>query len=1162
MQKNLCSFLYSHRHAVTKTCPARLRGALLMMKFTAIFLLAFCLQVSARVNAQKVTLSEKGSSLQKIFRAIKKQTGLSFFFDESWLSQADKVTINVQDVPVEKALDICFLHQPLTYSLVGTTVVIKQREIAAPKTTPTDSIETVKQITGRVTDENGTPLSGVSVVVRATRVGTSTNADGTFTVEANKGDVLEFTIVGYKRTSVAVGNDLSLSIKLAIEVAEGNEVVVTAIGITRNKKSLAYSTQSVEGAKLAEVRETNVVNSLKGRVAGVHINPSSGGPAGSSFVVIRGNSSLTGNNQPLYVVDGVPIDNQTLGQPGIFGSQRDYGDGIGNINPDDIENVTVLKGPAAAALYGARGAHGVILITSKKGKAGRLNVDFNSNATFEKLNTTPTFQSTYGGGYDDNYTSFDNVVINGQTVSQWPAWLQDNWGGKYDGRMISIATWPELGLVPYTAKGDDNFKKFYRTGSTFTNTVGVSGGSERATFRLSLSDMRNQGIVPNNQFNRQTINLLTNFKISSKLTVEAKVNYVRQHQTNPPETGGSGTSATVALNRMPLFLDMNWLKNYKRDDGTMINYKSGTPRNPYWILNELLADGRRDRVIGYVLAKYQFTNWLSLQARTGTDFYNDTRFSRVGINTPSITDGSVNNDEYNVKEDNSDVLLTASGNLSKNFTASFSAGANHLNRRTGHLSVVGSGFNIPNLYNVGNAKLVTSSDYPTQRQMNSVYFDGQVGYKNYLFLSVTGRNDWSSTLGMNNYSFFYPSVSSSFVFTDALQMHSTILSYGKIRASYAEAGNDASPYLTKGGYDLSSSNYNGQPFAYVSGAIPLIDLKNELTRSYEFGTELKFFNNRLGLDFTYYNASTINQITPVQISATTGFATRLINAGEIKNHGVEIFASGTPIASKNFRWDVTLNFSKNKSRVVSLAPGLATLTLLDTYNGGTIEARPGQSYGNIVGLPFMRNDAGDIVLTEAGAWQPGNQQVILGNIQPDWLGGITNIFSYKGVQLSVLIDIRQGGQVYSMSKYNQMAGGTGKFTENRDHLIANGVILQTDGKYVKSDKVLLAQDYYALQGPWSGIGETMVINADYVAFREASISYNLGSASLLKKSVLKSAKISIVGRNLFYIYRDPQFKTMGVSPETAFNTTAAAQGVETPGIPTTRSLGFNLSFSF
>lgn len=1019
-------------------------------------------------------------------------------------------------------------------------------------------------VKGTVTSaEEGVPLSGVSVMVQNTITGTVTDVQGKYSLNIPSGkSILVFSYTGRATYTVSVNNKSVLDIKMGLDNNQLAEVVVTAIGIERKTKALGYTVQVVDGQKLAEAREPNVVNSLKGRVAGVHVNPSSGGPSGSSFVVIRGSSSLTGNNQPLYVVDGVPIDNQTLGVPSIFGAQRDFGDGIGNINPDDVENISVLKGPAAASLYGARGAHGVILITSKKGKAGKMNVDFNSNATFEGLNSIPTFQNTWGGGYDDDYGVFDNVVINGQPASSWPGWLIDNWGGKFDGRKMAVGTWPELGVVPYTPQSENNFKNFYRTGTTLTNTVSVSGGTDKATFRLSVSDMRNKGIVPNNQLDRQTVNMLVSFKISDRLTVESKISYIGQHEVNPPETGGGGRSATVALNRIPLFISLDWLKTYKRANGTMINYKSGTPNNPYWLMNEVIADGTRDRIIGYVLAKYKFTDWLTLQARTGTDFYKDTRFSRIGINTPGVTQGQLQNDEFNVKEENSDILLTASGNLSKNVTGSFSAGANHLNREQARLGVTGSGFNIPNLYHISNAKLVTASYFPSQRQMNSAYFTAQTGYKNYFFLDVTGRNDWSSTLGLNNQSFFYPSVSSGFVFTDALSLNSPILSFGKIRASYAEAGNDASPYLTTAGYNLSSSNFNGQPFAYVSSSIPLTDLKNELTRSYEFGAELRFFKNRLGIDFTYYTAKTIDQITPVQISVATGFGTRLINAGEIQNKGIEIFVNGTPVKSKNFRWDVTLNFSRNKSKVVSLAPGLATLILLDTYNAVTIQARPGEPYGNIVGRPFMRNTNGDIVLTAQGVWQPGPQQVILGNIQPDWLGGVTNTFTYKGFAVSALLDIRKGGQVWSLSKYNQMAGGTGKFTENRTNLIADGVILQSDGKYKKSDKVLPAQSYYAVQGPWSGIGESMVINADYVSLREASISYNIGSSSMLKRTPFKTAKLSIVGRNLLYLYRDPQFKTMGVSPETAFNTTAAAQGVEAVGIPTTRSIGFNLSFSF
>lgn len=1017
-------------------------------------------------------------------------------------------------------------------------------------------------LSGTVTDQAGQPLSGVSLTVKSTGAGSVTDQNGNFSISVQRGVTLVFSHSGYKTQELKVGQERVIQVALESDEKQLTEVVVTALGIQRSKKSLAYSTQTVEGSKLAEVREVNVANSLKGKVAGVHVNPSGAGPTGSSYVVIRGSSSLTGTNQPLYVVDGVPIDNQTLGRPSIFGGQRDYGDGIGNINPDDIENVTVLKGPAAAALYGSRGAKGVILITTKKGKSGRLKTDINSNVTFENVNVTPTFQSVYGGGYDDNYASFDNVVVDGKSVSQWPSWLLDNWGGKYDGRMIAIETWPEIGLIPYVSRGDDNFKKFFRTGTTVTNTAGVSGGTENANFRLSLSDMRNTGIIPNNRMDRQTVNLLAGFQVSPKLSVEAKVNYVRQHLVNPTEAGGGSTSPVVALNRMPAFLDLDWLKDYKRLDGSSINYKSGTPRNPYWIINEMLADGRRDRVIGYVMARYKFTDWLTLQARSGTDFYNDSRFSRIGVGTPGIVDGSVYNNEYGVKEENSDVLLTATGSLSKNFTGSLSVGANHLNRRLNSTSMEGFGFNIPGLYNINNAKRITASNFPTQKQINSAYFDGQIGYKNFLFLNITGRNDWSSTLGKNNYSFFYPSTNLSFVFTDALELSSDVLTYGKLRASYAQAGADADVYRTKGGYFLSSSNFNGQRFAYVSNEIPLADLKNELTRSYEFGTELRFFKNRLGIDFTYYNASTINQIVPIQVSGATGYITRIINAGEIKNKGIEIFVNTTPVVTKNFRWDMILNFSRNKSKVISLADGIETLTLLDTYNGAVIEARVGESYGNIVGLPFLRNENGDILLTEDGGWDRASEPVIFGNVQPDWLGGITNTFNYKGFELSALLDVRQGGQVYSMSKYNQMASGTGKFTENRDNLIADGVILQPDGKYVKSDKVLLAQDYYASQGPWMDIGEACIVNADYVAFRELSLGYNLGQTSWIKRSVLKSAKISLVARNLFYLYRDPQFKTMGISPETAFNTTTAAQGVEMLSVPTTRSVGFNLSFSF
>lgn len=1017
-------------------------------------------------------------------------------------------------------------------------------------------------ITGNVTSgEDGTPLSGVTVMIPNTTIATVTDAQGAFTLKSSrKPSQLQFSYAGYATQLVNVNGHSVMNVRLAVG-SQLSEVIVTALGIVSQKKAIGYSAQVVDGKQLTEARETNVANSLKGRVAGVHVNPSSGGAGASSFVMIRGNNSLTGNGQPLYVVDGIPIDNQTLDAPNI-GSGRDYGDGIGNINPDDIENITVLKGPAAASLYGARGANGVILLTTKKGKKGKgAMIDVNSNAVFERPNVWPTKQNVWGGGYDDNYTSLNTVTIGGQQVIQWPSWLIDNWGGKMAGQPISIETWPSLGLVPYTANPTDNIRQFYNTGSTLTNTVGVSGGDDKTVYRFSASDLHNNGIVPHSALQRQSLDLRVTANVTPRLTVDAKVNYIRDKGDNRPQNGINFTNVAADLNDIPNFIDLNWLKNYRADNGSMVNWKSGSPYNPYWVVNQLKENDSRDRLIGFLSAKYKFTDWLSLQGRTGTDVYSDVRFSSVAAGTPgSYIKGEVNSNQIRVKEDNSDVLLTAAGKLSDHFTGSFSVGANHLNHDEQYAGNEGIGLNVPGLYNISNAKLIIPREYYIRKQINSVYYFGQVGYKGFLFLDFTGRNDWSSSLGLKNQSFFYPSVSSSFVFTDALNMNHNVLSFGKLRASYAEAGNDARPYQTQSGYSVSSSTtFNGQPFASIRSDLPLLDIKNELTHSFEFGTELKFFNNRLGVDVTYYNSSTTNQILNLEVAAPTGYSSSLINSGEIRNKGIEVILNVTPLIIGKFRWDVSLNFSHNKSEVVTLAPGIVTQTLL-TAGDASIEARPGEPYGNILGYRTMRNENGDVLLDANGKWQRANDRVILGNIQPDFLGGLSNTFTYKSFALSALLDIRKGGQVYSYTKYDQMAKGTGKFTENRTNLIADGVIETSPGKYEKSNKVLVASDYYAVHGPWGGIDESMIINADYVALREATLSYSFGN--LLKSTVFHSARLSVVGRNLFYLYRDPQFKAMGISPETAFNATATAQGYEARGIPTTRSLGVNLSFSF
>ncbi|MBL7698849.1 MAG: SusC/RagA family TonB-linked outer membrane protein [Chitinophagaceae bacterium] len=1020
-------------------------------------------------------------------------------------------------------------------------------------------------INGTVRSETNAPLPGVTVSSSQSNA-TQTDAEGKFRLQVpDKNATVVFSSVGYVAQTVYLDGRTSLNISLKANVGELNEVVVTAIGIQRQKKSLGYTTQVIKGEELTTARETNVANSLKGKVAGVFISPANTGPGGSTFISIRGVSSFnSGRTKPLIVVDGVPIDNTTINQPDIFNSRginRDYGDGIGNILPDDIENITVLKGPNGAALYGSRGAAGVILITTKKGQAGRkFGIDVNSNATFERPNVLPQYQEVWGGGYDDNYAMFGTTTVDGQEVSVFPSWLTDHWGGKYDGRPIQLEMWPEAGLVTYSPSGEDNIRKFYRTGATYTNTVGISGGTDRLNYRLSLSDLRNTGIVPLSSINRKTINLRLGFNATDKLYFEGKVNYIKNDGNGRPANGLDINTVTYSLNRIPAFINIDMLKNYKSPDGRSYNWADGRPFNPYWVINEMPSHDTRDRMIGYVLGRYNFNSWLTLQARTGTDFYNDQRHSQINVGTPtsSLVRGQLLDQQISVREDNSDVLLTASGNLSSDFTGSFSVGANHMNRNFNLVSVEGYNMNIPGIYNIVNAGLVFPTNTVNKKQINSVFAAAQIGYKNYLFVDITGRNDWSSTLGQDNYAFFYPSVSTSFVFTDALKLPATVLNYGKLRLSYAQGGKDGDPYQTKIGYSLLTNNYRGQQFGRIRSDVPEINLKNELTTSVEVGTELKFFNNRIGIDFTYYDSRTKNQILPVDISPATGFAAKIANAGEIRNRGIEIMLNLVPVQSKNFTWDMLLNFSRNRSEVMSLAEGIDAISLISTEEIA-IEARPGLPYGNIVGYGFKRTPTGEKWLTANGIYQHDDTLSVLGNMQPDFIGGLTNTFTFKGFTLSALIDFRIGGEIFSYSKATQTYSGTAKYTENGDNLISDGVIEGPDGKFTKSTIVVGRMNYYTSMG-WGNISEAFVLPADYVALRELSIGYTIGK--FFKGTVLNNARLSVVGRNLFYIYRDSEFKTLGISPENAFNSSTTAQGFEVPTAPTTRSLGVNLSFSF
>ncbi|MEO8110843.1 MAG: SusC/RagA family TonB-linked outer membrane protein [Ginsengibacter sp.] len=1031
------------------------------------------------------------------------------------------------------------------------------------------------KVKGTVTSaSDGTPISGVSVTVQNTKIGTATDEKGNYSLDVPKGNsILVFSYTGNTTYTEGVRNRSVLNVRMELSDNQLSEVVITALGISKEKRTVGYSTQGLSKKDLTDARDVNVANYLTGKIAGVQISLPASGVGGSSKVIIRGISSLTQENQPLYVVDGVPLDNTRYNEAGFSGG-KDFGDGIGNINTEDIESINVLKGPNATALYGSRGSNGVILITTKTGKAGKgIGVEVNSNVTFEKINLIPNVQNKYGAGYEDQNLYGEMVNINGTNYETVDDWQTDNYGPPLDGKLLVVNPFvfdpnaPPTTFV-WSPQPKNNIRDFWETGLVTNNSVALSGGSEKASARLSFANTTIKGITPGHKENHQSINLRVATNITNRLSFDAKATYMHKNVDNAPTLGATSENLVNTLVRLGRFVPLDFLKQYYEKTGKYGSFPN-VPYNPYYIINELHNNAVRDRIVAFVSAKYQFNNWLSLMARSGMDMYSERRRQTwpVGARSSANSNGRIVDETYVTKESNSDVLLTASKEkLFKNFSASLSLGASLLQRNYRTQSWDARTFKVPGIYDVSNTKDVFPNYSLVRREMQSAYFSGEIGYKNYLFLDITGRNDWSSTLGENNYSFFYPSITSSFIFTDAFKVNSKVLTYGKLRASYAAAGNDASPYLTKTGYLFNSIPYNGQYSATESNTIALFDLKNELKKSIEVGTELRLFGDRIGLDVTYYKSNTKNQIVPITISGASGYSTKIVNAGNIENKGIEIALKTTPVQLRNsFRWDVSFNYARNHSKVIELAPGLETFPLYTPYNpSNNIEARVGQPFGNIVGYGFKRSPDGQKIVGSDGSYQRDDTLKVLGNVTPKWVGGLNNTFSFKGFSLGVLVDFVQGNKINSSTKYQMEAGGIGAFTEKyRDHSeplpgVVEAIDANGNKSYSPNTQKIDGQTAWAYRA-WGEIGEEFVLDGSFVMLREVILGYTL-QPSFLKKTPFKSLRVSVAGRNLWYI--EEHMQGMGISPEVNLNTQAGATGVEALSMPTTRSYGINLNFTF
>lgn len=1023
-------------------------------------------------------------------------------------------------------------------------------------------------VSGIVTDGSGETLIGASVVQKGTTNASMTGLDGDYKLTVPSNATLVVTYVGFNPKEVQVNGKTKLDIVVSEDTKLLDEVVVTALGIKRDKKSLGYALQEIKGDQLMETRDPNVANALAGKVAGLQIKQNGSGPAGSSRIVLRGNNSIGGNNQPLIVVDGVPIDNFSGGTDDLFNGGIDKGSGLSDIAPDDIESMSVLKGPAAAALYGSRAGNGVIMITTKKssGKKG-LGISYNTNFVIENPMQLPKYQNTYGQGLNGKYDV---------TASS-------SWGEKMTGQTVKDVIGRD---AVYASYGND-LEDIMQTGTTWTNSIDISNSTDKGTFRVGVMNLSNKGVVPNSSFGRTSATIRGTAKLSDKFSVDAKLTYINQQADNRIKIGGDPdnifynyllTPRSVHLTDykdQSLYPNYGFAPNTIATDGSGINL-SGLPaswvsnhgamiRNPYWSMYKNTNSDKRNRLIGFGSLKYDFNDWLNIQGRYGMDYYASQYKNRQATNTPfweKSGDYRITNESF--YEINSDFLITATRDLSDKIGLVATGGGNIMYRRLNTERTIANGLVIPDFFRMDNAKRATTEDRITRSQVNSLYATASFSYDNTLYLDLTARNDWSSTLNPNNRSFFYPSVGASWLITESLDkwdVNHSAINFAKLRVSWAQVGNSADAYQLLNERNISVTNITNtltnQSESYFFSRFDetkrLYDLKNELVESYEIGLELKAFNNRLGLDFAFYNKDAKDQILKMNIPASSGFTYKYINAGNVRNRGIELVLSGTPVQTKDFQWSMDVNYSRNKNTIVKLYPGVEQQILNHVSTRSLVEivAKEGGSYGDIYGIPYLRNDNGDILIDDSGLPIFDTNKKKLGNSSPLWMGGIVNYLTYKNFDVMFQIDMRYGGDVYMGSIARGMGAGTLEGTlAGRESMTVEG-IRKSDN--AANTTQTTAQEYWGRLGSGS---EPWIYDATNIRFREFSVGYTIPRKAL-SKTPFQAIKLSLVGRNLFMIYS----KTKGFDPEAGF-TSSNAQGIEFGSMPTLRSYGFNLNVSF
>ncbi len=1012
-----------------------------------------------------------------------------------------------------------------------------------------------RTITGSVSDSaQKQPLSGARLRLRGTLRGTVTDSQGKFSLQAPSDAVLEVSYIGYKNAQIPVGSaqngSSNLTISLSPDPSRIDAVVVTAIGIEKSQKSLGYSISEVQGSDLTEARETNLAAALVGKVAGAQINMNNGAVGSSSRVILRGVKVIGAfqNNQPLYVVDGIPIDNTSGSQPGKYGGV-DWGDGIQHINPDDIANISVLRGAAASALYGSRAQNGVILITTKKGSpSSGLGVEYNGNFVWDTPLIVPDLQNEYGHGYGGRSPATQDEALDAGTSS---------WGEKMNGQSVMFFDGVRRPLVAQP----NTLRDFYQAGGrAFTNTVALSGGTEAATVRFSASNLDNIGMIPKSFLNRTTLTLTASTALSDRFRLEAKANYIGERSNRTPLADQANPGRTFLY--MARSLSTSMLRDYRLPNGEFQNYTYDAYNpNPYFLTDEHFSRQTVERLIMSALMRYQVSDELAVQLRAGRDA-NLRRFQTIeGIGTPYNPPGVIYEGRTNTQEVNVDALFTYTKSLSERTNLTLTAGGNFMESSFEGDFVNGYEFILPGFLNVANTKVRDTYYDLVRKRVLSVYGAAQFSLQDWLFVEATARNDWSSTLPAANNSYFYPSVNTSIVLSELMRLPE-VFSFAKIRASWAHVGSDTDPHRLSETYlvDITANQRRGSVIIArgSSFVIPLSGLRPTRSNTVEIGTDVRLFDGRLGFDITWYSQNVFDQILPTDVSYTTAFRQAIINAGEMRNSGIETIITATPVrgeAAGDFRWDASLNLARNWNNVVALAPGLTTLILEEGRFRANVVAKVGEPYGMIEGAAFRRDAQGRVLHNADGFPLVSDEISALGNSTPLVIGGFTNAFAWQNFTLSALIDFRFGGQIFSNSNAVQYEVGTHRATlRGRESGIVSEGVLENGQPNTKN---IPAFRYYRA---FAQAAEPFLYDASFVKLREIRLGYTLTPTTLQStflSGIVRGATLSLVARNVLFLLNN----VPGIDPQTGY-TNANGQGLEMGGYPTARSLGFNITLKF